>query len=175
MSDSSVIIKENGLPIVATIGNAGWVRAVDENGKSRLISLSDFKTLIGVFKKEPISFYFDALDTTTTDLWEHSHDSTYIWRGDDIKVTEIHIVQGTADTGGSQPTMNVKINGTTTVNASTMTLNASDNTWSTYAVSGTEANTIITDGDSVEFDYTKGTNGDNAKVFVNLEVQRYES
>jgi hypothetical protein len=123
----------------------------------------------GANRIEPLSFFFAVGDVTSSDLWSNKYGSKYVWRGDSIKVNEIHIVQGVADTGAAQPVMNIKINGVTVVNAAAMTLNASDGVWSTYAVSGTEANTIITDGDTIEFDYTVGTLSTSEEIFVNLE------
>jgi hypothetical protein len=140
-----------------------------------------FKYTLGILKKifsqhkKPIVFYFDTLDTTTSNLWEDNHGSKYVWRGDSISVKTIYIAQGTADTGGTQPTLNIKVNGVTVVNSAIMSMNASDGVWQSYTVSATEADTVITDGDTIEFDYTVGTNGDNEKVMVAAKVQEYLS
>ena len=138
------------------------------------ISLAVLKEIFTQHKK-PVVFYFDTLDTTTANLWLDNHSSKYVWRGDSINVTAIYIAQGTADTGASQPTLNIKVNGSTIINSATMSMNAGDGVWATFAVSGTLADTVITDGDTIEFDYVKGTAGTNEKLMVALKVQEYLS
>jgi len=122
----------------------------------------------------PLSFYFPTLDADATDLWLHNHGSSYTYHGSKKKVKNIYAVLKTPDGSLVEGTMDVKA-GAVTINNATMTLPSAINTESSYPVNTTEADTIIEDGDVINFPYSVGDDEDSEELFILLELEEYLS
>ena len=116
-------------------------------------------------------FLNSGLDTTDSDLFKVVYGNKYIYHGSPCRVTALYTSQGVPDTGGAQPSINLKKNGSTNINNAAMTPSSSADTEVSHPVNTTLANTQLVDGDYVEIDYTKGTNGDNEELFVKLVIE----
>jgi len=123
-------------------------------------------------QRSQIILYFNTLDSTTSNLWKDNWGSIFFWRGSDVEVTDIYVCHGTADTGGTQPTLDIKRNNSHNINDSTISFPDVDGTWeqNDVATDSTDSS-IINTGDYLYFDYTVVTNGDNADAFVLLKIK----
>lgn len=119
----------------------------------------------------PIALSVGGTLATSSTLFKTTNGFTYTWYGDDLLIKDIRAVQGTADTGAGQGTLDIKVGGTTTLSSPSF-LSASDDTYAQATLTGTPANLIITSGDAITLDYGQGTNGDAADlcVFIYCEV-----
>ena len=119
----------------------------------------------------PITLNIGGTLSTSATAFKTTNGFTYEYYGSELTITDIRAVQGTADKGGTQGTVDVKIGGTT-AQSSAVSLSASDDTHVQATLTGTADNLKIESGNSIEIDYVEGTNADaeNLAVFIYCKV-----
>ena len=114
---------------------------------------------------------FHKLDASETDLFLSNWKTSYVHHGDDIIIESI-ITSHQADTV-SQASINLNKNGTDQINKNAIVPSAVNNTEVTHVVSDTVANTILTEGDTIETAFTVGGAGDSVGLMIKLIIKRY--
>ena len=112
--------------------------------------------------KAPIVLNCSGVLATSNTLFKDSNRFTYHYHGSDLVVEEVWGVTSIADTGATQPTFGMFIEGRTI--ASATSLSATDNTEVQVTITGD--NLDIDDGDYIEVLFTQGTNADAEDLTV---------
>jgi len=107
------------------------------------------------------------VDVTSTTFFALKAKTSYVYHGLPATITRVSSKLGTVDTGITQPTTDVTINGTSTLTGAI----ANSATPDTEVVGTIDtANNTLADGDVIELDVVVGTSGDAANLHVALVI-----
>lgn len=108
------------------------------------------------------------VDASSAAFFKAKTTTTFIYRGSGAEITGAWAKVGAVDTGASQPTVDVTINGTPALTAP-ISISGSPDT-EVSGVVDTGANTLA-DGDIIELDVVQGTTGDADDLHVSLAIR----
>lgn len=109
------------------------------------------------------------VDTTSAAFFLLKAGTSFVYHGPTANIIAIYSKVGTVDTGSTQPTTDVTIDGVSALTAPI----ANSDTDNTEVVGVLSAVIALVDGDVIELDIIKGTNSDadNMHVVITLEAQ----
>lgn len=107
------------------------------------------------------------IDTTTTAYYKLKAGTSFVYHGPDAIVITAYSKTGSIDTGASQPTTDITINGTSVLTAPIENVASAD---TEVAGDIDAANATITDGDTIELSVVTGTNSDAEELHVVIVI-----